>query len=325
MHLKYKALHKYSLFLFASVALLSGCSKDEYTDVNYGGSFLIDSLTVGFIRTENTIKEYPSFHGAGQSYVDGKQDLVIYSVPEKKVTKTIRFASGRDAYLQGEAMAVTYSKPWMMFENNYIGLFNINTGEKIRLADNQLYLGGLSPDGKYAFYNEGDIRDGDSIINGTTYVFSTVEKKIVLTVPLSTIFFVAENADFYLFKLLENPLYSYKVGWIVRSDFTSNSTENWDTLITLPESLWINNITDFNMAINLSGNKARYFDFDSLLNKKLHLVFSTDQHFFNSGTMIFDISFNTGVFTHTSGSNVYIGSIYQLYQDTTFLSSRTRE
>jgi len=69
--------------MFAALVLLSGCSEDEYTDVNYGGSFLIDSLTVGFIRTENTIKEYPSFEGVGQSYVDGKQDLLIYSVPEK--------------------------------------------------------------------------------------------------------------------------------------------------------------------------------------------------------------------------------------------------
>jgi hypothetical protein len=212
-----------------------------------------------------------------------------------------------------------------MYENNLnICLFNINTGEKIKLASSLLHFGGLSPDGKYAFYSESDRRIEGGIINGNTYVYSTVERNVVHTVPLSTVFYVAENADFFLFKLLENPLYSHKVEWIVRSDLISNSQENWDTLIALPDSLWIHNLTDSYTIVNLTKGKVMFFDFDSLLNKKLHLVFSSDQNILKSDIPV-DINLSTGIYTRTRGSNVIIGNIYQTYQDTSFLSSYTRE
>ena len=39
--------------IFAAAIFFSGCSGEIYRELSYGGSFLIDSLTVGFIRTEN--------------------------------------------------------------------------------------------------------------------------------------------------------------------------------------------------------------------------------------------------------------------------------
>ncbi len=94
--------------LFAAAILFSGCTSEKYRDLTYGGSFLIDSLTVGIIRTVN-IERVSSHAWDGGDYIDGKQDLLIYSVPERKVTKTIRIASGSEASLMGDAMAVTYS------------------------------------------------------------------------------------------------------------------------------------------------------------------------------------------------------------------------
>lgn len=41
------------LSIFAAAIFFSGCSGEIYRELSYGGSFLIDSLTVGFIRTEN--------------------------------------------------------------------------------------------------------------------------------------------------------------------------------------------------------------------------------------------------------------------------------
>lgn len=49
-------------------------------------------------------------------------------------------------------------------------LLNIETGEVIRIVSSHSYhFGGLSPDGKYAFYSESDKRIENGIINGNAY------------------------------------------------------------------------------------------------------------------------------------------------------------
>ncbi len=332
--MKFKIECFYSFICISSAMfLLTGCGGEIYTETTYGGSFLIDSLTVGFIKTVNTIREVANAWDGGD-YIDGEQSLQIYSVPQKRITKSIRIASGSEASLMGPAMTVTFSNPWMMYENDVdIYLFNINTREKIKIASSVFYFGGLSPDGQYAFYNKGDKRVEGGKIPGTTYFYSTSEKRVTDSVQISTIFYLAKNKQFFLFTLAEDPLYSNKDKWIVRSDFNNNSPENWDTLLTLPDTLGLGNITNFYQFICLVWmpphsdlRKPLFFDLNSLFDKKLVFIFSTD--YMNNTNMnppVADFCSETGVYTNTSGSKVIIRDVNKIYTDTIFQENLTWE
>ncbi|NLP02871.1 MAG: hypothetical protein GX089_10280 [Fibrobacter sp.] len=68
----------------------------------------------------------------------------------------------------------------MMYDNgNSMRLLNIETGEVIRIVSSHSYhFGGLSPDGKYAFYSESDKRIENGIINGNTYIYSVTKRTV---------------------------------------------------------------------------------------------------------------------------------------------------
>ncbi|NLG17746.1 MAG: hypothetical protein GX556_10485 [Fibrobacter sp.] len=326
--MKFKSDCFYSFIcISAAMFLLTGCGGEIYTETTYGGSFLIDSLTVGFIKTVNIQRESANAWDGGE-YIDGEQTLEIYSVPQKRITKSIRIASGSKASLMGPAMTVTFSSPWMMYENDVdIFLFNINTREKIKIASSVFYFGGLSPDGQYAFYNKGDKRVEGGKIPGTTYFYSTAEKRVVDSVPLSPVIYLAENADFYLFTIPIDPLLNTKVKWVVRSNLTSNPPENCDTIYTIPDSLWFGNMTDFQTVINLVNLDSwtpSYYSFSSFLNKNLYPVYPLEQKIFKNLGKQVHVTFSTGIYTYGAG-DVYIGGIYGDYQDTIFQSGRNWE
>ncbi|NLG17214.1 MAG: hypothetical protein GX556_07800 [Fibrobacter sp.] len=314
------------LITTATLFFLYGCSGDVYTKVTYGGSFLMDSVTVGFFRTENTIEDSDNAWWGG-SYIDGKQEILIYSVPQQKVIKKISFTTGRSASSMEGTVPVVYSKPWIMYdkyhESHSLGLYNLETGEKIALADcTYNSMGGFSPDGKYAFFfKQTKSVDGYKILK-TTYLYNISEKRVTDSVQISNVFYLAQNAQFFLFTIAENPLYSNKTKWIIKSDFNNDSPENWDTVYTMPDSLWFINMTDFHTAINLTN---KYFSLDSLLNKKLYQIYLPEQKIFKYSGIVADITFSTGVYTYGAASGVYIGGIYGNYLDTLFQSEKNWE
>ncbi len=313
----------------AAVFFLIGCVGEKYTETTYGDSFLIDSVTVGFIKTVNVQRESTNAWGWGGSYIDGKQEILIYSVPQQKVIKKISFTSGRSASSMEGTVPVVYNKPWIMYykyhESHSLGLLNLETGEKIALADCSYNpMGGFSPDGKYAFFfKQTKSVDGYKILK-TTYLYNISEKRVTDSVQISNVFYLAEDAQFFLFKIVENPPYSNKAKWIAKSGFNNDSPENWDTLVTLTDNLYVWGITDFGNGVTTRSfdvNRPVINSMDSLLVGSLHPIFIPDTY------MVSDVKIclKTGIYTCNTGVELYIKSYYKNYHDTSFVRTRTLE
>jgi hypothetical protein len=299
----------------AVFCLLSGCSRSTtYRVVSYGGSFLVDSVTVGFLRAEHLVEKTPSAWDVDE-FSDHKQDLVIYSVQQRKILSTVRLSN---LYIQGQA-AVLFSDPWVFYktttENTYqaAALYNIRTGERKEIPGPLDYvILGLSPDGKYAFYRNRDYKPNTSVLN-----IETME--IIGQIPIGSVFYVARNAEFYLYTESENPQFSNRPRWIIKGYFDSNRI---DTLLTVPDTIMFrsgmtdfHNLTIFSTTSQYNLYFPRFCSMDSLIAGTISILLSND-----SIPLVCDISLKSGVYTYNTRSNVYIKNLYNTYPDTQFIN-----
>ena len=292
------------ILLFAGMLIIS-CTSNSHKEIAYGGSVLIDSVTVAFLRSEYIVDESKNAW-VGNGYHDGKQELLIYSVPQKKIISSTTITSGY-CYPMRER-PISFGKPWLMIgtTNDRLILYNISTKERIDLNGGYTRAGGISPDGKYAYYYDND----------TTIVFSIINKKIFSRIYGTTTFYVAQNAEFYLFTILENPGISYKQKWIAKRSFNELTT---DTLVDIPDTLFFLRMTDEDRSlyfIQPGDINSSLYDLESLINKKLSKVYEFKSPF-RTGT---DINTYSQIYTYSAGSDTYIHCNSGNYNDTSFLS-----
>ena len=292
----------FSVFLILDCASYSNTTRHS----GYGGSVLVDSVTVGFLRYEYVEKSSSSAWDVSE-YSQGRLDFVLYSVPEKKILSSKNLYKDYTGFIT--CQPIYYANSWLLYRDidGKTNLLNLKTDERV-VFDWKTKPGGISLNGKYAMF----------VLKDTFYVYD-VEKRTTVKTDQEKVFYVDTSGQFCLAALREqNPMY-LKFKWIGKIALPSMTI---DTLLVLPDTLrYAFVVTDDGKSLILSNYAILsmpipYFcSLQKIFEGEISIDSIKTKYGFEPEC---NINSSTGSYTFSRAEKTYIGNLYTDDADTVF-------